>query len=186
MDPRYVAFAGVRLVAQGGLPELLPVLKRRFDANPSDLVFIFDEETGRQIDFDLRGPLDEVFARAAPPKAAAARGPGRPKLGVTAREVTLLPRHWAWLERQPNGASAALRRLVEAAMKHEPARERARRVRAALSNILTNIAGDRPGYEEATRALFAGDTPRFETLVRRWPKDIRDYAVARVREANGA
>ena len=38
------------------------------------------------------------------------------------------------------------------------------------------MAGNRPGFEEATRALFAGDRDRFARLVDGWPPDIRDHA----------
>lgn len=175
-----VAFAGTRHLATGALRDLLPVLKERFDRNRSDLVFVFEVETGRQVDFDLRGSLDEVLEREAPTPS---RGPGRPKLGVTSREVSLLPRHWDWLEQQSNGISGALRRLVEQAIKSQPGRERARRIRAAVSRFLSSMSGDRPHYEEATRALFNGDVVAFEGLVRRWPKDIRDYALQKAREA---
>ncbi len=176
----FVAFAGPRQVAAGTLQNVLPALKRRFDKDSGDLVLVFDVETGRQVDFDLRGSLEDVLERAAPPQQ---RGPGRPKLGVTGREVSLLPRHWDWLEQQPTGISGAIRRLVEQAMKQQPGKERARRVRAALSQLLSSVAGDRPNYEEATRALFAGDTAAFEDLVKKWPKDIRDFAVERAQEA---
>jgi uncharacterized protein len=176
----YVAFAGARRVAAGALRDVLPVLKRRFDGERSERTLVFDVETGRQVHFDLRGSLDDVLERAArtPP-----RGPGRPKLGVTCREVSLLPRHWDWLEQQPSGISGAMRRLVEKAVQERPGKERARRIRAALSGFLTSMAGDRPGYEEACRALFGGDTTRFESLVGRWPRDVREYAVQRAREA---
>jgi uncharacterized protein len=103
-------------------------------------------------------------------------GPGRPRLGVVSREVSLLPRHWAWLEEQPNGISAALRRLVEQGIRTEPGTQRAQRMRAALSRILGAIAGDRPNFEEACRTLYAGDMARFEALVARWPHDIKAYA----------
>jgi hypothetical protein len=178
-----VAFAGARQVAAGSLQNVLPVLKRRFDKDSSDLVLVFDVESGRQVDFDLRGSLEEVLGRAAPTQQ---RGPGRPKLGVTGREVSLLPRHWDWLEQQPTGISGAIRRLVEQAMKQRPGKERARRIRAALSQLLSSVAGDRPNYEEATRSLFAGDTAAFEDLVKKWPKDIRDFAVGRAHEADRA
>jgi len=181
--PNYVAFVGPRRVAAGRLEEILPGLKERFERDASELVLIFEVETGRQIDVDLRGSLEEVLERYVP---SAARGPGRPKLGVTSREVSLLPRHWDWLEEQPSGASAALRRLVEAAIKHEPGKERARRIRAALSRFLSAMAGDRPHYEEACRALFAGDTARFGALVERWPKDIREHAVQQAQAATAA
>lgn len=179
-ETTYVAFAGSRRVAAGTLPDVLRALKQRFDRDRSDLVLVFDVETGRQHDFDLRGTLDEVLDREA---RRLRRGPGRPKLGVTSREVTLLPRHWEWLERQQSGASAALRRLVEQAMKVRPGLERARRIRTALGSFLSAMAGDRPGYEEASRALFAGDLGRFEALAQRWPKDVREHAVERAREA---
>lgn len=179
-QPTHVAFAGARRVGGGALRDLLTVLKRRFDQDRSDLVLVFEIETGRQVDFDLRGTLDEVLKRAAP---AQPRGPGRPRLGVASREVSLLPRHWDWLEQQPSGASAAIRRLVEQAIKAQPGAERARRIRAALSNVISAIAGDRPSYEEACRALFAGDTARFEALIERWPRDIRDFAVQQAQAA---
>lgn len=163
--------------------EVLPVLKRRFDRSPSDGVLVFDTETGRQTDFDLTGTLEDVLART---EVGARRGPGRPKLGVASREIALLPRHWEWLEEQPNGISAAVRRLVEEAMKKAPGRERARRIRASLSNVLTALAGDRPHYEESTRALFAGDLERLEKLVARWPSDLRNYAVRQARAADEA
>jgi hypothetical protein len=37
---------------------------------------------------------------------------------------------------------------------------------------MTALSGDRPGYEEATRALYAGDAARFASLIKRWPKDV--------------
>src|SRR5262245_58896849 len=129
----YTAFAGTRRIAAGALRDVLPALKKRFDTNRSDLVLVFEVETGRQVDFDLRGSLDEVLARETPTPS---RGPGRPKLGVTSREISLLPRHWDWLEQQSSGCSGSLRRLVERAVKDQPGKERARRSRAALSRFL--------------------------------------------------
>ena len=179
----YVAFAGGRRITAGGLREILPVLKQRFDRDRSELVAVFDVDSGRQVDFDLRGTLDEVIERADP---TAARGPGRPRLGVISREVSLLPRHWEWLEQQSAGISGALRRLVDAAIKRAPGAERARRIRAALAPFLTTLAGDRPNYEEASRALFAGDLDRLRALVERWPQDIRGHVLERATEAQRA
>jgi len=176
----YAAFAGARRIAAGTLREVLPVMKERFDREDAELVLVFEVETGRQIDFDLRGSLDDVLQRECP---TAPHGPGRPKLGVTSREVSLFPRHWDWLEAQTSGISGALRRLVEQAIQGQSGKDRARMIRAALSRFLTSMAGDRPHYEEASRALFAGDTKRFESLIDRWPKDIREYAVHQAREA---
>jgi hypothetical protein len=179
-ETSYVAFSGVRRVAQGPLREVLPALKQRFDQDGSDLVLVFEVESGKQLDFDLRGSLDEVLERYA---AVPARGPGRPKLGVTSREVSLLPKHWSWLEEHPSGISGALRRVVEQAMKSESGPDRARRLRAGLSRFLSAMAGDRPNYEEACRALFAGQTERFESFIQRWPRDIREQALEQARAA---
>jgi hypothetical protein len=183
METTYSAFAGVKCLASGPLTDVIPVLKTRFDADGGEGVLVFEDETGRQVDFDLSGTLAEALARVAP---APARGPGRPKLGVVSREVSLLPRHWEWLEQQPTGISAAIRRLVDQARKAEPGKERARLLRAASSRFMTAMAGDRPGYEEATRALFAGDQQKLESLIQKWPKDIRDYVIERSREATRA
>src|SRR5919204_5227356 len=109
-EATYMAFAGTRRIAAGPLRDVLPVLKRRFDEDRSELVLVFEVETGRQVDFDLRGSLDEVLEREAQKYR---RGPGRPRLGVTSREVSLLPRHWEWLEQQPRGVSAALPRPLQ-------------------------------------------------------------------------
>ncbi|WP_242393641.1 DUF2239 family protein [Anaeromyxobacter oryzisoli] len=179
-DATYLVFAGARRIASGSLRDVLPVLKRRFDRDRSELVLVFEVETGRQVDFDLRGSLDDVLEREA---QRSRRGPGRPRLGVTSREVSLLPRHWEWLAEQPNGISGSLRRLVERASTTHPGKERARRIRTALSRFLSAMAGDRPNYEEACRALFGGDTKRFEALVERWPKDVREHALHGAREA---
>ena len=181
--PSHVAFAGARRLAFGTLSAVLPVLKRRFDQDAGETILTFELESGRQVDFDLRSPLAEILEREVP---AAPRGPGRPRLGVLSREISLLPRHWDWLERQPNGASAALRRLVEHAIKTEPGRERARRLRAALSQILSAVAGNRPHFEEACRALFAGDQQLLEDLIERWPRDLRDFAIGQARLAQEA
>jgi hypothetical protein len=172
----YAAFGGTSLIASGDLPALLPQLKTWTERAAGEVPLIFDDATGRQVDFDLRGSVAEILARSVP-----GRGPGRPKLGVVPREISLLPRHWEWLEQQPNGASAALRRLVDDARKHEPDRQRARRAQEAATRVMSAIAGNLPSYEEATRALYAGDRGRFGQLIAEWPPDIRGY-VARLAE----
>ena len=175
-EPCYTAFTGNRRIVTGPLEEMLRKTWRRLRAGDSETVLIFEDETGRQVDFDFRGSADEVVSRAQSARSAKPQATrGRPKLGVVPREVTLLPRHWEWLERQPNGISAALRRLVDEARRREPEKERARRARDAASRFMTAMAGDRPGYEEATRALFAGDRARLASLVRSWPHDVRAH-----------
>lgn len=160
---RYTAFAGARRIASGSAREVLQRLGELACAGP---VLVFDDATGAQVELDPRLAADDPPARA---------GPGRPKLGVVSREVSLLPRHWEWLEQQPSGISAALRRLVEEAIRRAPDAERARLAREAAHRVMTALAGDLPGYEEAARALFARDAGRFAQTTRRWPADIRDH-----------
>ena len=177
----YSAFVGETRIASGSLEEMLPVLKTEFDRDRGTLFLIFEEQSGRQVDFDLRGTLGEVLSRALPepPKS----GPGRPKLGVVSREVSLLPRHWAWLEQQPNGASAALRRLVDAARNCEGDEAKSRQVREGLGRFMSAMAGNLPGYEAASRALYAGDRSGFDNLIRDWPRDIHAFIQSRAGEA---
>lgn len=170
----YTSFTGTTLLASGSLDEVLTRVKALFDRDPGAPILIFKDENGRQVDFDLRGTLRETLARALPPPERP--GPGRPRLGVVAREVSLLPRHWEWLEQQPNGASAALRRLVDEARKRNPGEERRRLAIEAANRFLTAMAGNLPGYEEATRALFGRNQERFHELIREWPPDIQQYA----------
>jgi len=180
----YTAFVGDRRLASGPLPTLLPHAKGWHDEGRAERLLFFDDETGRQVDFDLSGALDEVLARVAPPPAPTAPAkPGRPRLGVMGREVSLLPRHWEWLEAQPNGISAAIRRLVDEARQHEPGKQRARALRDAASRFMTAMAGDRPRYEEASRALFAGDVAAFTDNVRGWPADIEQHLLRWLHEA---
>ena len=179
MERTYSAFAGDTLVASGDLRAMLTAAWQRLCAKPDEMLLIFEDWTGRQLDFDFRGTADEAVARAeaAHPSHEAQAGArrGRPKLGVVSREVSLLPRHWEWLEEQPNGISAALRRLVDEARKREPEKEHARRAVAAASRFMSALAGNRPGFEEASRALFAGDHARFSELIRGWPADVRRH-----------
>ncbi|WP_438035216.1 DUF2239 family protein [Sorangium sp. So ce204] len=179
--PTFTAFAGAERVVRGTLEETLREAKRRLDADPELRLLIFEDASGKQVDFDLRGSLEQVLSRARPERPARA-GPGRPKLGVVSREVSLLPRHWAWLERQPQGISAALRRLVEEASKRAPDEDRAREARAAASRFMWVMAGDLPLFEEASRALFASDKRRFTELTRAWPADVREHLNELLRE----
>ncbi|MEP7049063.1 MAG: DUF2239 family protein [Pseudomonadota bacterium] len=181
-ESSYVAFAGERLVASGTLRDTLTASKAFVDSSPDPRLLIFEDQTGRQVDFNLQGSLAEVLERALPAPQRA--GPGRPKLGVVSREVSLLPRHWAWLEEQPQGISAALRRLVDEAKKRDPDEQRARRAREAVSKLMTALAGNAEHYEEASRALFAKDNAQFSRLIRTWPKDVRQHLLRLLEAAN--
>lgn len=175
-DLPVVAFVGAGRIARAPLHRALPAIHAAAAAGEGPLVF--DLWDGRVVDLDLRGSLAEARARLGPalvPKSEK-RGPGRPKLGVTAREVTLLPRHWDWLAGQPGGASVALRKLVETQMKASEGPERARRAKEAAYRFMTAMAGDLPGYEEATRRLFAGDGVGFDAAVEAWPAGVREVA----------
>jgi hypothetical protein len=172
-EQNYTAFAGESQIASGLIEQVLRTLKQSFDKGETATILVFEDRTGRQVDFDLRGSLDEVLARVAP--APARTGPGRPRLGVVSREISLLPRHWEWLEEQPNGASAALRRLVDQARSQQQGT--ARNELDAAGRFMTAMAGNLAGYEEATRALYAHDRGRVELLVAEWPRDIRAHVL---------
>jgi uncharacterized protein len=171
----FTAFAGDRLIVSSDIKTTLLATKRRLDKGGNAVILIFDDSTGKQVDFDFRGTPEEVLARLSSHPLFVPAGPGRPKLGVTCREISLLPRHWEWLEKQPQGISAALRRLVDEAKQKEPDKERARIARDIAGKFMWSMAGNLPDFEEASRALYAMDWDRFDKLIRRWPKDIRTH-----------
>jgi hypothetical protein len=186
---RCTAFEGSRRIASGELAEVVSRTKEVVDRGERAPVLIFDDLTGELIEVDFRGTAEDVRKRlaempgAVPPDATqvhpdgeAPRGPGRPKLGVVAREVTLLPRHWDWLNSQPGGASVALRRLVEEARRVNASKDRVRRSQEAAYRFMSAMAGNFPGFEEAMRAFFAGDRAGFDERVEPWPADVRDHA----------
>ena len=173
IDLPVVVFSAQHLIARGPLGE---VLAEVMAAGGEAGTVVIDLATGRVVDLDLRGPLADAKARLTPAPEPEKRGPGRPKLGVTPREVTLLPRHWDWLAGQPGGASVALRKLVEGALREAEGPDRARRAKEAAYRFMTAIAGDLPGYEEATRMLFAGDGAAFDAAVEGWPEGVRETA----------
>jgi hypothetical protein len=187
----YTAFAGNRLIASGDLKTMVLGTKEHLDRGEADGLLIFEDQTGVQIDFDLRGTPDEALGRlsthprfaSTEPPATVRSGPGRPKLGVVSREVSLLPRHWAWLDQQSGGISGALRSLVDEAGKHGRSRERARIARDAASEFMWVMAGNLPHFEEASRALFAKDQERFDALIHDWPEDIRHHLERLVEES---
>lgn len=189
LSTRVTAFAGDRLIAAGPLRSVALTARQALDAEPGAPLMIFDDAEQRQVEIDLRGSMAEVVQRLAAAEAgrevpaaadadadAPRRGRGRPKLGVVAREVTLLPRHWTWLNAQPGGASVALRKLVEAARKGNGDGDRRRAGQEATYRFMHAMAGDRPGFEAAARALFAGDLGGLEDAIADWPHDVREHA----------
>ena len=184
-DATYIAFEGGRCIASGDLRDVARAAKQALDRDKDASILVFDGQTSGPIDIDFRGSIDDVLARlpdssgvpatedAAPPGP---RGPGRPKLGVVAREVTLLPRHWEWLARQSGGASVALRKLVDEARRTGEDRDRVRQAQEAAYRFMSVMAGNKPNYEDAIRALFAGEAAHFENLIAGWPADVRSHA----------
>jgi hypothetical protein len=189
------AFDGHRLLSAGPLVEVALAVKTATESGASGTLLTFDDATGAIVDLDLRGSKADIVARLSEQAAVASphpearrpsssdddvpsapRGRGRPKLGVVAREVTLLPRHWEWLAAQPGGASVVLRRLVDDARRTDGHRQ-ARATQETAYRFMSAMAGDLPGFEEATRALFAGNRERFEQQMAAWPVDLRNYAM---------
>lgn len=187
------AFLGLRRLARGDRLHVARAAHAALARGAPEPLLVFDDATAQLVELDLRGDAEAVTQRYTPTPAPteppeptdAARGRGRPKLGVVAREITLLPRHWDWLATQPGGASVALRRLVEAARKAAEAPDRQRRAREVAYRFMTALGGDLPGYEAATRALFAGDAARFEIALEAWPADVADYTRERAAGAFG-
>lgn len=192
----FVAFRGTRRIASGEPADLVRAIFREGGDRRQGSFLAFDAITSEPLELDLRGTVAEALARVGPPSTPIAeavpvpgaatdaekRGPGRPRLGVVPREITLLPRHWDWLSRQPGGASAAVRRLVDAARGNgDPAGGDGKRVTRRTAQeyayrFLSAMLGDLAGFEDATRALFAGDAARFADISEDWPSDLRDHA----------
>jgi hypothetical protein len=174
---QFTAFLGAKRLASGPLEQVALAAKKAVDRGAKQPLFIYNDSTGHAIDIDSRGSDAELLARLArPAPPSRPRGRGRPKLGVIAREVTLLPRHWQWLGSQPGGASVAMRKLVEAARRANQEIDQRRQKQEAAYHFMSAMAGNFENFEEASRALFANDHQRFIELVAAWPPDIRDHA----------
>lgn len=187
------AFDGERLLASGSLDAVTLAVRHAVDEGTVGPVLVFDDQSGRQVDIDL-SPLgaggdatasagsmrddstprrrSSRIERLAP---ALPRGPGRPKLGVVAREITLLPRHWEWLAAQPSGASATLRRLVEEARRSGDGKARQREAEEAVDRFMQSMTGNYAGHEEASRAFWRNERENFDAATAAWPRDVRDY-----------
>jgi hypothetical protein len=178
------AFAGHSRIAQGRLVDVALAAKAFADRGSPASLLIFDDATSQQVEIDFRGTPGDVVARLSVRfqpaeemgEGPAARRAGRPKLGVIGREVTLLPRHWDWLAQQPGGASVAIRRLIDAERKANGFKDLARKAQETTYRFMQAVAGDFPYFEDASRALFAGDRQAFTRLTERWPADVRDHA----------
>lgn len=187
----FTTFDGHRRIAEGALLTNALALKSALERGSPRPVLIFDDATGRTVEVDTRGTDEEVCARLAalfpsheqPATEALAlepatpRGRGRPRLGVVPREITLLPRHWEWLDTQPGGASVALRKLVEEARRQSSEKDQVRRALERAYQFMVTLAGDLPGFEEASRSLFANDALKLHEQLSAWPRDVSDYVM---------
>jgi uncharacterized protein len=192
-DVAAIAFDGDRRIASGDLRDVVGAAKDTLEQRKDASIVVFDGSTGKPIDIDFRGTIDDVLARLPDIAGAAAasddavpsapRGPGRPKLGVVAREITLLPRHWDWLAQQAGGASVAIRKLVEQARRTGDDGNRIRQAQEAAYRFMSAMAGNAPHYEDAIRALFTGDATGFEKLIAEWPADVRNHTSALAQRA---
>lgn len=174
----YVAFQADRLIASGSLPDVANAVLDAYEKDPS-LVLVFDAVSSRPVDIDLRGSREDVMRHVAylTNPASTRKKRGRPKLGVVSKEVTLLPRHWAWLASQRGGASVTLRRLVDEARRASVEGDRQRHAQEATYRFINAMAGNRPGFEDATRFLYRGNRRSFEEQLTAWPEDIREHAL---------
>ena len=188
--PSYTSFNGHKRFASGSLPVNALAVKHALDSGMTSAMLTFCDQTGQVVDIDLRGSDADILARLPPDgfqiqgnesalldsgESAEPRGRGRPKLGVVAREITLLPRHWDWLATQPGGASVTLRKLVDESRRANADRDRQRQASECAYHFMSAMAGDMAGFEEASRALFANDAAKFRQQTEAWPADVRDY-----------
>lgn len=180
----YTVFAGYRRIAHGDADGVAAAAAAAQTGGESRLI-VFADATGRQVEVDPRTSR-LADPNAIPPQPTPKPSRGRPRLGVVAREVTLLPRHWEWLAAQPGGASAALRRLVEDARRGAASADAARQAQQALYSAMSALAGDLPRFEDAARALFAADDAAFDAIVSGWPADVADYVARLAARQRGA
>jgi uncharacterized protein len=173
-----IAFKGKRRIASGSVRDVALKVKKWMDTPDHEAILVFNDRTSELIEIDFRGTSADVAKRleATPVETPEKRGPGRPRLGVVGREVTLLPRHWDWLDSQPGGASVALRKLVEIAKRENLEKDRARASQQAAHRFMYAMAGNSPDFEEASRAFYSGDQKRFTSLTESWPRGIREHS----------
>jgi hypothetical protein len=190
----WIAFSGSKRVAFGASLDVAAKVKNFVDENNSESVLIFDAISSQPVELDLRGSVATVLkklthvavpeiGKVADTSSTASRPVGRPKLGVVAREITLLPRHWDWLAAQSGGASVALRKLVEYGMQRGKQDDRIRQAQESAYRFMSAVAGNAPNFEEATRNLFAGELEKFRQAIAKWPTDVKTHTLTLVEAA---
>lgn len=194
LTSRLTIFQGPQRLLQADRLTVLRYLQNHDELHPTGShtpLWVFDDLSGLRLDLNWRAELPaapllpntpgtalEDTAAAlleSPSRSRSTRAVGRPKLGVVSREVTLLPRHWDWLNRQPGGASAALRRLIDDARNAHAQQDSQRAATEATYQFMQAMAGDLPGFDEACRALFAHKQSAFLLQTQAWPDDVQAY-----------
>lgn len=175
----YTAFLGDAILAQGNLEEVVLKIKKQMGKADHSEALLFNDSTGKVMDFNFQGTREDVEKRLevyrAPDSSPSRSGPGRPKLGVVSREVSLLPRHWEWLAAQPGGVSVTLRLLIEEAKKKSESSVTIKQLQERTYQVMFTLAGDLEGYEEAVRALYKKDRKNFLEHQSSWPSDVKKY-----------
>lgn len=179
---KYTAFENHKILCRGNLNQVILKVKKRIDKGSNASLIIFSDDTGKSMDFNFQGSEEDVLKRLVvfhkdPDSTESIGGPGRPKLGVVSREVSLLPRHWEWLATQSGGASATLRKLVEEAKKKTATLHETKASQERTYKFMSVMAGDLKGYEEALRALYRKDKKLFLMHIHEWPEDIREHSL---------
>lgn len=189
----FTSFNGCKRIAFGNLETNALAVKRAIESGSSCSILTFNDDTGCALVLDTRGTDAETLVRLnqespsqevmesesveVDQSSFLQRGRGRKKLGVIAREITLLTRHRDWLLAQPGGVSVALRKLVEAAKKDTATSQVKRRSQERAYQFMSAMASYVTSLEESRRALFAGDFTKFLQLTAEWPSDVQDYAL---------
>ena len=183
LESQCIAFVGVRCVSSGKMTEIIRHIKENLSQDEINSILILDAETSEPVEIDFRGTTEEVLAKiqsssgtSSPVSNETENHFKQTKVGAVAHDVNLLPRHLDWLNQQPGGASVALRKLVEEARHANENKDRFRQAQESANRFLLTMAGNLPGYEEATRALYSGDQNRFQHQIKTWPDDIRNHA----------
>ena len=184
---QFTAFESEKILFKGPLADLILKVKKRLGKSENSSILIFSDSTGKNIDFNFQGSEKDVLKRleiySEEVGINQSAGPGRPRLGVVSRVISLLPRHWEWLATQSGGSSAYLRKLVDEARKKEGGQHTLKQLQERTYKFISVMAGDLNGYEEALRALYKRDEKKFIALIEVWPRDIRNHALELARPA---
>lgn len=170
-------FENDEVLLRGSETEVRQAVRRARAVRPLGKLIAFFDDNGEDFEVEYVPPGTADAIPEPLVEENLVRKAGRPRLGVVAREVTLLPRHWEWLETQPSGPSAALRRLVESARRDSAPADRTRRSVEATYRFLYTMVGNTAFFPELCRALFRRDWERFDAQLGSWVAwELGEYA----------